>query len=319
MSKFFTSLLIIGNLALGGFILYDRGYLKDIPLPELALPAIPTINKTPDPAPVVIAKASNLNKVTSFAYYTSRVDPGVVAGSKHPMVIVNEANSDSKLFTKEDVRIMKAGGKLVLAELSVGYAENYRWYWESSWNTLKPSYIGPSFATNQFYVKDFSHPEWVSIVQKMIDKAIEAGYDGVVLEGIDVYAELGGAKELRDKMIDFVIGISEYAKKANPNFLIVPKNAEILGHIPVYAAAIDGHLKDELVYTLGTGTIGVKNGNDQIVKSLRDLKASGKPVFVIEYVSGSYWTDAKNRLKSNGFIGYSAPTRTPSTIRENVW
>jgi len=48
---------------------------------------------------------------------------------------------------------------------------------------------------------------------------------------------MDGSKE---RMIGFVIGLSKFAKSLNPDFLIIPQNAEILLEDPDYLAAIDG-------------------------------------------------------------------------------
>lgn len=265
----------------------------------------------------------DLTKVKSFAYYASNIDIAKLLQSDYGLFIVNEANATGKLWEKPEVDRMKSNGKIILADISVTYAESQRWYWDKSWSTKKPSFLGDEYNKGQYFVNEWWSEEWWKITQGIIDKALEAGYNGIVLSGIDSYIELGGAKSLRDKMVDYVIAISEYAKGKNPNFLIVPKNAELLGRIPTYAAAIDGMVKEDLVYSVvSNGSTGPKNGYNQITKSTGDLaefKKFGKPVFVIEYVTGSAWTDAKKVIKANGFIGYSGNSRAPNAIRESVW
>jgi uncharacterized protein (TIGR01370 family) len=134
---------------------------------------------------------------------------------------------------------------------------------------------------------------------------------------------LGGAKSLRDKMVDYVIAISKYAKSQKPGFAIIVKNGELLGHIPQYVAAIDGLITDGLVYSSSSnGISGSRTNLTTMTKRMNDLnqvKMADKPVYVVEYVSGSAWTTAKNLLKTNGYIGYSSPSKIPTTIRESTW
>lgn len=321
--KFTIGIMVCFNLYLG------YTYLKDKPFPGITMvtEVKPTINtdssdKIKKPKSVVKSPA-DLTYIHSFGYYTSKIDPDKVMKSGYEMMIVNEADSNSNLFTKDAVTKMKSSGKVVLAEVSVGYAENYRWYWKKEWTTTKPSFLGDEYTPNQFYVKEWWNPEWWQVTTGIIDKAMEAGFDGVVLEGIDVYIDLGASKAMRDKMIDYVIAIAQYAKSKNPSFAILPKNAELLGKIPEYVKAVDGLVKEDLIYSsISNGNTGPKNGFPQINKGMNDLnefKKLQKPVFVIEYVSGKSWDDAKALLKKNGYTGYSSPSRSPASIRESIW
>jgi cysteinyl-tRNA synthetase len=320
MSRFFMGFLVVANLLLTGVVLKDQ-------LPPLSIisqpqtePDKPAQKKVVEPAApkkiVVPAKPRpTLDSVTSFAYYTSQVDPEKVLASNHKMFIINEADSNSRLFEKSDVEHMKSNGKLIVAEISLGVAENYRWYWDKDWNGNKPAFIGEELEKNKFFIKKLQSPEWWKISTSIIDKAIDSGYDGILMDGMDAWIEMGAAKSMRDETIDYVIALSKYAKNKKADFLIFTKNAEQLGVVPQFADAVDAIVKEALVYSAE----GPKNPNEQIVKSVRDLKSLGKPVYVIEYVAGAAWTDAKSRIRTNGFMGYSAPNSSPNTIRENVW
>lgn len=326
MSKFtkiFVGLLLCLNMYLG------YNYLKDSKLPSLPIFSEPVPNadtsdavKPKKPIKPIETGVVDLTRVHQFGYYTSKVDPEKVKASKHKMLIINEADSNSNLFTKEQVSAMGVD-KIILAEVSVGYAETYRWYWKKEWSTNKPAFLGDEYTSNQYYVKEWWHKDWWTVTTGIIDKAIDAGFNGVVLDGVDVYIELGASKTMRDKMVDYVIAISNYAKSKNPNFVILPKNAELLGRIPEYAKAIDGLVKEDLIYSsISNGSTGPKNGFPQINKAMNDLnnfKIFEKPVFVIEYVSGKLWEDAKSLIKRNGYVGYSSPSRTPAVLKESVW
>lgn len=265
----------------------------------------------------------NLSGVPNFGYLASKVTVSSVANSSYKMLIVNEADKDSKMFTSDDVSKMKKNNKIVLADVSIAIAEKYRWYWSSNWNNKKPSFLGETLDASRVYVKQWWAPEWWKITTGIVDKAIESGYDGVVLSGVDTYIDLGASVNLRNRMSDFVIKISKYAKEKKPGFLILPKNGERLGRSKDYVDAVDGIIKEDLIFaSVSNGISGPKNPAIQMARSMNDLysfKSAGKPAFVIEYVSGSEWSEAKKLLKNNGFIGYSAPSRVPSKIRETTW
>ncbi|MCI0471716.1 MAG: endo alpha-1,4 polygalactosaminidase, partial [Candidatus Aminicenantes bacterium] len=78
--------------------------------------------------------------------------------------------------------------RLVLAYLSIGEAENYRWYWQAGWKPGNPSWLGaenPDWKGN--YAVSYWASEWQAIVFQYVDAIIAAGFDGVYLDKIDEY------------------------------------------------------------------------------------------------------------------------------------
>lgn len=344
MSKTVAILLIAFNILIGSIFLIDRfGFPSFTFAPENNPDNVTVVSKKEPPKKLVEEveevdtkkmvgnvlseptqtknPIKDLNSITSFAIYTSKVDPEIVAKSSYPMIIVNEADKNSKLFTSDDVVKMKSNGKVILADVSVTVAEKPRWYWKAEWNVKLPPFLGDKIDSG-YYVSQWWHPDWWTITTKILDKTIEAGYDGIVLSSMDTYIDLGASKALRDKMYEYVIKISKYAKKENSSFLILVKNGELLGRNDEYLDSVDGIIKENLIYSkISNGNSGPKNLTVQISKQMNDLKLfekAKKAVFIIEYVSGSHWKEAKSLLKSNGFIGYSSP-RIPNMIRDNVF
>ena len=80
--------------------------------------------------------------------------------------------------------------KRVVAYISLGEAENYRWYWKGRWNKAKnrPAWIGPVNPDwdGNFKV-EYWDPVWQQIAKWNIDKMIDAGYDGVFFDVVDAY------------------------------------------------------------------------------------------------------------------------------------
>jgi cysteinyl-tRNA synthetase, unknown class len=79
---------------------------------------------------------------------------------------------------------------LVIAYMSIGEAEDYRYYWKSEWNSNKPAWLGklnPQWPGNfkiQYWI-----PEWKQIISgnasSYTQKIIDAGFSGVYLDIID--------------------------------------------------------------------------------------------------------------------------------------
>ena len=97
---------------------------------------------------------------------------------------------------KEDlskIRHKKNGGRrMIFAYVSLGEAENYRPYWKSEWSTKMPEWIDSENAQwkGNYKVKYWTD-EWKKILygtnNSCIDKAMNAGFDGVFLDVIDAY------------------------------------------------------------------------------------------------------------------------------------
>ena len=101
-----------------------------------------------------------------------------------------------KAYAESEVRELKTkrnGGKrLVIYYMSIGGAEDYRYYWNGAWKTGKPSWLAeknPLWKGN--YVVKYRDVDWQKIItgndglyQK---KILDAGFDGAYLDIIDAF------------------------------------------------------------------------------------------------------------------------------------
>lgn len=99
-------------------------------------------------------------------------------------------------FTSADIDQLKTknrGGKrIVIAYMSIGEAEDYRYYWQLSWSIGSPSWIideNPNWEGN--YVVEYWQTQWQDIIfgndGSYLKKIIDAGFDGVYLDIIDAF------------------------------------------------------------------------------------------------------------------------------------
>ena len=97
------------------------------------------------------------NDINDFVYQLQDIDLAAIGDTKFDLAIIDysEDGSESGRFSAEEIEtlINSAGGsKRVLAYMSIGEAENYRFYWEESWDadndgqpdTGAPAWLGPS-------------------------------------------------------------------------------------------------------------------------------------------------------------------------------
>jgi cysteinyl-tRNA synthetase len=103
---------------------------------------------------------------------------------------------DQEEFTQEDIALLKTknngGHRLVIAYMSIGEAEDYRYYWKPDWNSDPPSWLkgeNPDWEGN--YKVAYWDAGWQSIIygspEAYLDKIIDKGFDGVYLDIIDAF------------------------------------------------------------------------------------------------------------------------------------
>jgi cysteinyl-tRNA synthetase len=89
----------------------------------------------------------------------------------------------SALKTKPDGK-----RRLVLAYMSIGEAEDYRWYWQPGWKEGDPDWLGeenPDWEGN--YAVAYWQEGWQSIIFQYTDIITAAGFDGLYLDKVDEY------------------------------------------------------------------------------------------------------------------------------------
>ena len=145
----------------------------------------------------------SLDQVKNFLYLinltnypTKRSFINAVTATNYDLIIMDLFFKDGSAFSASEINELKSkanGGKrLVISYMSIGEAENYRYYWQTSWQTNKPNWLdseNPKWAGN-FEVK-YWNPEWQSIIygneNSYLKKILNAGFDGAYLDIIDAF------------------------------------------------------------------------------------------------------------------------------------
>ncbi len=119
-----------------------------------------------------------------------------VVKTNYDLLIMDLYFTDGSMFTAEEINQLKSkanGGKrLIISYMSIGEAEDYRYYWNSSWKNNPPSWLdkeNPSWEGN-FKVK-YWDPNWQQIIygndSSYLKKIVDAKFDGVYLDIIDAF------------------------------------------------------------------------------------------------------------------------------------
>ncbi|MEZ5855174.1 MAG: endo alpha-1,4 polygalactosaminidase [Hyphomicrobiaceae bacterium] len=278
-----------------------------------------------------------LSAVKSWDYQLQKIDPARLERSMADLLVIDYSRTGrgDGAFSRDDVMRLKlrpdGSPRLVVAYLSVGEAEEYRYYWKAEWKSAPPPWLytencrWPGNHLVRYWMDD-----WKELIFRGQDsylaQIIAAGFDGVYLDRIDAYWDLRETyPQGQAAMVDFVAELAEHARRAKPGFLVIAQNAEALLDNASYRAAIDALAKEDLLH--GVKGTGVRNDEKLIAWSLGQidrLKRDGKPVLVVEYLqSREAIAQARKETRALG-LRSTFPTRAldgrdpldPPTITE---
>lgn len=176
-----------------------KGYLS-FAAPERDLNVVPNYPATP--INVNSNDITELNDAKNFLYlinsekYSSKqAFINAVAATNYDVVLIDYAfNEDA--YTAAEINNMKVkanGGKrLLISYMSIGEAENYRYYWQNDWKPGSPGWLdkeNPDWAGN--YKVKYWNADWQNIIygndSSYLKKILDAGFDGVYLDIIDAF------------------------------------------------------------------------------------------------------------------------------------
>jgi len=224
-----------------------------------------------------------------------------------------------------------------IAYMSIGEAENYRFYWNHEWvealdqNTFTnkaPTWLGhsnPNWIGN--YKVRYWDPDWRdNYIRPYLDKIISQGFSGLYLDIIDAFEywynpnNYGGEsketvldgdpvnnKELACKrMIELVVWMADYCKTNSPHgdsFLIFPQNGETIHDYDYNGAfmnAIDG-VGAESVWYYETRQRDADEVNFRL-QYLRKIIANNKIVLTVDYVDDGSGVVDENKERITDYI-----------------
>jgi cysteinyl-tRNA synthetase, unknown class len=149
------------------------------------------------------AVVSTMAQVKNFLYLinpdnftTKTAFINAISATNYDLLIMDLYFHDGSEFTATEIDQLKnkanGGKRLVISYLSIGEAENYRYYWQSNWKPNNPTWIdaeNPDWLGN--YKVKYWTPEWQNIIygndNSYLKKIINAGFDGAYLDIIDAF------------------------------------------------------------------------------------------------------------------------------------
>jgi len=121
---------------------------------------------------------------------------GAIGATNYDLLILDLFFNDGRVFSKEQINQLKrkanGGRRLVIAYMSIGEAENYRYYWKEEWASNPPSWLdeeNPNWKGN--YKVRYWDSNWQHIIygntDSYLQKIISAGFNGVYLDLVDAF------------------------------------------------------------------------------------------------------------------------------------
>lgn len=143
---------------------------------------------------VQISQAKNFLYLIDSENFTTKQDfINAVAATNYDVIIMDLFHNETA-YTVAEIEQLKTkqnGGKrLVICYLSIGEAEDYRYYWQANWQSDKPAWLepeNPEWEGN--YKVKYWDSDWQNIIfgndDSYLKKIIDAGFDGTYLDIID--------------------------------------------------------------------------------------------------------------------------------------
>lgn len=158
------------------------------------------------PSPIYQENSNAVTEISQVKNFLYLINPSkfnsksefinAVTSTNYDLLIMDLFFTNGTSFSKTEINQLKnkanGGKRLVISYMSIGEAENYRYYWKDSWNSSRPEWLdaeNPDWAGN-FKVK-YWNADWQKIIygneNSYLKKIIDANFDGVYLDIIDAF------------------------------------------------------------------------------------------------------------------------------------
>jgi len=141
-----------------------------------------------------ISQAKNfLYLINSENFATKQEFMNAVSATNYDLIIMDLYHNETA-YTQAEIEQLKTkqnGGKrFVVCYMSIGEAEDYRYYWQEAWNSSKPDWLeaeNPDWEGN--YKVKYWETEWQNVIfgndNSYLKKILDVGFDGTYLDIID--------------------------------------------------------------------------------------------------------------------------------------
>lgn len=205
------------------------------------------------------------------------------------------------------------GSRIVLAYLSIGEAEDYRFYWKDL--RTRRSLVGPAnprWPGN--YLVRYWDPAWHDIVYRgprsYLNRILTQGFDGVFLDTVDAAErwEDAGIADAPAHMVALVRAIAGHARARHPGFLVVAQNPYRILAEPGLLEVVSGVSSEAHLFPGGREAGPALRKS--VLDTLEQVRRSDRAVLVIEYPrSRSERARLWTLCREHGFLCFAGSPR----------
>jgi len=255
----------------------------------------------------------SLAEVESSLYQLQDLDLAAVGKTSYDLVVMDYSadGTEAGEFSAAQIAALKrspGGQKVVLAYMSIGEAEDYRFYWQNGWTPGNPAWLdneNPNWAGN--YKVRYWDPAWQNIIADYVDRVQAAGFDGVYLDIIDAYEYYAnqGRATAAQEMVVFVAAIASHARARDPDFYVFAQNApELATDIPVYLNSVDGIGQEDIYYGYDGDDLPTPSAVTAEMEGYLDVfHNAGKLVLTVDYATThDRIFDALAKSRAKGYV-----------------
>jgi cysteinyl-tRNA synthetase len=144
-----------------------------------------------------LSDVKNFMLLLNFEDFSSKADfINAITATNYDLVVMDLYFRNRTEFTTSEINQIRnkanGGKRLVFSYVSIGEAEDYRYYWQPNWSTARPTWLdaeNPNWPGN--YKVRYWEPEWQQIIfgndTSYVKKIINSGFDGVYLDLVDAF------------------------------------------------------------------------------------------------------------------------------------
>lgn len=180
-------------------------------------------------------------RISSFGLQYNNVNFSQMLNSPYDLIITEgdplPPPDSVPAMTDSQVMQLQAQGRTLVGYVETSVTEDYRSYWDPSWTddgtdhgnltASAPSWLQGQPRNQYGYIVKYWDPAWHQIVISEALDLVNRGYNGVFLDDVGRYYDLGqqpGAPseaKLAARMIDLVADVTNAIRAVNPNAYVV--------------------------------------------------------------------------------------------------
>lgn len=239
-----------------------------------------------------------------------RIEPELLVEVAPELAIV-EAEELDEVW----VRYLHQRGVEVIAYVNFGMAEEWRKYWREEWENEPPPWMGPeSGEWGGEHLVMFWEDEWLRIIEEIIGELVENGYDGILLDNIDVceYWSMRGYDG-----INLLLASLKRVREGFEGKLYANLGTAIqLVYENEFQSIVDGVMREEVWFSY-RGAVDEEE-REEVLKALIYFKKLGKDVIIVDYTDEpsqiQYILERCDELGFRCFVGSRELDELPSYI-----